>query len=78
MTRETYETLPPLPPARPLPPSLSPSLPLCMQNKGGGHGEIGFHMAKQLLAKGLDVHLLQVNPSAKTVTRNPKPETLSP
>ena len=24
----------------------------CEQNKGGGHGEIGFHIAKQLRAKG--------------------------
>ena len=32
---------------------------LILQNKGGGHGEIGFHLAKQLSAKGLDVHMLQ-------------------
>ena len=25
---------------------------LIIQNKGGGHGEIGFHLAKQLTAKG--------------------------
>jgi hypothetical protein len=33
---------------------------LILQNKGGGHGEIGFHLAKQLKGKGLDVHILQV------------------
>eukprot|EP00286_Rhodomonas_abbreviata_P018628 CAMPEP_0181298194 /NCGR_PEP_ID=MMETSP1101-20121128/5651_1 /TAXON_ID=46948 /ORGANISM="Rhodomonas abbreviata, Strain Caron Lab Isolate" /LENGTH=362 /DNA_ID=CAMNT_0023403197 /DNA_START=14 /DNA_END=1102 /DNA_ORIENTATION=- len=32
---------------------------LIVQNKGGGHGEIGFHLAKQLRGKGLDVTLLQ-------------------
>lgn len=32
---------------------------LILQNKGGGHGEIGFHIAKQLRAKGVDVHMLQ-------------------
>jgi len=32
---------------------------LILQNKGGGHGEIGFHLANQLKAKGLDVHILQ-------------------
>ena len=24
-----------------------------VQNKGGGHGEIGYHLAKQLKAKGM-------------------------
>merc|ERR1711990_1443205 len=32
---------------------------LILQNKGGGHGEIGFHIAKQLRDKGVDVHMLQ-------------------
>ena len=32
---------------------------LIVQNKGGGHGEIGFHLARQLRSKGLDVTLLQ-------------------
>jgi nucleoside-diphosphate-sugar epimerase len=30
-----------------------------MQNKGGGHGEIGYHLAKALQAKGLKVTMLQ-------------------
>ncbi|KAJ1483540.1 hypothetical protein T484DRAFT_1949717 [Baffinella frigidus] len=38
---------------------------LIVQNKGGGHGEIGFHLAKQLKGKGLDVTLLQ-DKAAKT------------
>merc|ERR1740130_261775 len=32
---------------------------LILQNKGGGHGEIGYHLAKQLKDKGLDVVMLQ-------------------
>jgi hypothetical protein len=32
---------------------------LIVQNKGGGHGEIGFHLAKALRAKGVEVTLLQ-------------------
>jgi len=32
---------------------------LILQNKGGGHGEIGYHLAKQLKGKGLDVVMLQ-------------------
>jgi nucleoside-diphosphate-sugar epimerase len=32
---------------------------LIVQNKGGGHGEIGYHLAKQLSSKGLAVTLLQ-------------------
>ncbi|CAN0061250.1 unnamed protein product, partial [Phaeothamnion confervicola] len=32
---------------------------LIVQNKGGGHGELGFHLAKILTAKGLEVTLLQ-------------------
>mmetsp|Transcript_56793 Transcript_56793/g.139393 ORF Transcript_56793/g.139393 Transcript_56793/m.139393 type:complete len:371 (-) Transcript_56793:50-1162(-) len=32
---------------------------LILQNKGGGHGEIGYHLAQQLKAKGLDVTVLQ-------------------
>ena len=30
-----------------------------VQNKGGGHGEIGFHLAKALAAKDLDVTIVQ-------------------
>jgi len=30
-----------------------------MQNKGGGHGEIGYHLAKALQAKVLKVTMLQ-------------------
>jgi len=30
-----------------------------IQNKGGGHGEIGYHLAKTLQAKGLKVTMLQ-------------------
>jgi len=30
-----------------------------MQNKGGGHGEIGYHLARALQAKGLKVTMLQ-------------------
>jgi len=30
-----------------------------IQNKGGGHGEIGFHLAKALSAKDMDVTLVQ-------------------
>jgi nucleoside-diphosphate-sugar epimerase len=37
---------------------------LIVQNKGGGHGEIGFHLAKALRAKGVDVTIVQ-DPSAK-------------
>ena len=32
---------------------------LIIQNKGGGHGEIGYHLAKALRAKELDVTILQ-------------------
>ncbi|KAG8459261.1 hypothetical protein KFE25_014106 [Diacronema lutheri] len=32
---------------------------LIVQNKGGGHGEIGFHLAKALRAKGVDVTIVQ-------------------
>merc|ERR1719181_748751 len=32
---------------------------LIVQNKGGGHGEIGYHLAKALRAKELDVTILQ-------------------
>eukprot|EP00283_Hemiselmis_rufescens_P003368 CAMPEP_0173420062 /NCGR_PEP_ID=MMETSP1357-20121228/1690_1 /TAXON_ID=77926 /ORGANISM="Hemiselmis rufescens, Strain PCC563" /LENGTH=363 /DNA_ID=CAMNT_0014382809 /DNA_START=19 /DNA_END=1110 /DNA_ORIENTATION=- len=42
---------------------------LILQNKGGGHGEIGFHMAKQLKDKGLDVTLMQ--DSAAKMDKNP-------
>jgi len=42
---------------------------LILQNKGGGHGEIGFHMAKQLKDKGLDVVLMQ--DSAAKMDKNP-------
>lgn len=37
---------------------------LILQNKGGGHGEIGYHLAKALQAKGLEVTLVQ-DPAAK-------------
>ncbi len=44
-----------------LPAALSLSVPrtLIVQNKGGGHGEIGYHLAKSLTDKGHDVTLLQ-------------------
>lgn len=32
---------------------------LIVQNKGGGHGEIAFHLAKALRAKGVDVTIVQ-------------------
>ena len=32
---------------------------LIIQNKGGGHGEIGYHLAKALAAKDLDVTIDQ-------------------
>jgi nucleoside-diphosphate-sugar epimerase len=32
---------------------------LIVQNKGGGHGEIGFHLAKALHTKGIPVTILQ-------------------
>jgi len=35
---------------------------LILQNKGGGHGEVGFHLAKQLKAK---VRPLDLAPSPK-------------
>ena len=31
---------------------------LIIQNKGGGHGEIGYHLARQLVAKGREVTIL--------------------
>lgn len=37
-----------------------------MQNKGGGHGEIGFHLALALQAKGLKVTLLQDSAAKKS------------
>ena len=35
---------------------------LIIQNKGGGHGEIGFHLAKQLTGKGKSVTILHEGP----------------
>ena len=32
---------------------------LIIQNKGGGHGEIGYHLAKELASRGHKVTLLQ-------------------
>ena len=32
---------------------------LIAQNKGGGHGEIGYHLALKLIEKGISVTLLQ-------------------
>ncbi|KAJ1632232.1 hypothetical protein T492DRAFT_990713 [Pavlovales sp. CCMP2436] len=37
---------------------------LIVQNKGGGHGEIGFHLAKALRVKGVEVTFVQ-DPAAK-------------
>merc|ERR1719336_2635816 len=37
-----------------------------MQNKGGGHGEIGYHLAKALQAKGLKVTMLQDTAAKKS------------
>mmetsp|Transcript_132123 Transcript_132123/g.263659 ORF Transcript_132123/g.263659 Transcript_132123/m.263659 type:complete len:428 (+) Transcript_132123:60-1343(+) len=37
-----------------------------MQNKGGGHGEIGYHLAKALQAKGLKVTMLQDSAAKKS------------
>ena len=52
--------------------ALSMSTCLIVQNKGGGHGEIGFHLAKRLAAGGHDVTMLHegaakagVNPFAE-------------
>jgi len=44
---------------------------LIIQNKGGGHGEIGFHLAKQLTAKGKSVTILHegAGPNAKEAHR---------
>lgn len=42
---------------------------LIVQNKGGGHGEIGFHLAKALRAKGVDVTIVQ--DSAAKATKPP-------
>mmetsp|Transcript_18335 Transcript_18335/g.43656 ORF Transcript_18335/g.43656 Transcript_18335/m.43656 type:complete len:366 (-) Transcript_18335:209-1306(-) len=39
--------------------SLHMDAALIVQNKGGGHGEIGFHLAKQLRARNLDVTVIQ-------------------
>jgi len=39
--------------------SLHMDAALIVQNKGGGHGEIGFQLAKQLREKSLDVTLMQ-------------------
>jgi len=55
--------------ARASPLSLSMDAALILQNKGGGHGEIGFHMAKQLKGKGLDVVLMQ--DAAAKMDKNP-------
>ena len=35
---------------------------LIIQNKGGGHGEIGYHLALQLAAKGTRVTILHEGP----------------
>jgi len=35
---------------------------LIIQNKGGGHGEIGFHLAKELVSKGKAVTILHEGP----------------
>eukprot|EP00303_Exanthemachrysis_gayraliae_P009844 CAMPEP_0206016240 /NCGR_PEP_ID=MMETSP1464-20131121/22295_1 /ASSEMBLY_ACC=CAM_ASM_001124 /TAXON_ID=119497 /ORGANISM="Exanthemachrysis gayraliae, Strain RCC1523" /LENGTH=313 /DNA_ID=CAMNT_0053390047 /DNA_START=1 /DNA_END=939 /DNA_ORIENTATION=+ len=39
--------------------STGPGHALVVQNKGGGHGEIGFHLARVLRSMGLEVTLLQ-------------------
>lgn len=44
---------------------------LIIQNKGGGHGEIGYHLAQQLVAKGKSVTILHEGdgPNAKEAHR---------
>ena len=32
---------------------------LIAQNKGGGHGELGYHLAQNLMEKGISVTILQ-------------------
>lgn len=29
------------------------------QNKGGGHGELGYHLAQKLIEKGISVTMIQ-------------------
>lgn len=41
------------------PPAMAAGHALIVQNKGGGHGEIGYHLARALRAKDLDVTLVQ-------------------
>ncbi|CAM9114792.1 unnamed protein product [Chrysoparadoxa australica] len=45
---------------------MSMSSALVVQNKGGGHGELGYHLALDLAARGIDVTLLQDSAANKS------------